>query len=124
MAMMDRMGDSTKPPEPWPAVDKATADIRSLKRVYAGSAGDSAGGRAAAPALTKPPPPGGGGGAAAAPAKTTTDAASTAAELLRLQRLLVKQLQDEYFCDDVEPPAIAFGWSESKLREYFESGGE
>ena len=42
MAMMDRMGDSTKPPEPWPAVDKATADIRSLKRVYAGSAGDSA----------------------------------------------------------------------------------
>ena len=46
------------------------------------------------------------------------------AELKRLQALLVSQLQGEYFCDDVEPPPLAFGWSEEKLREYFENGGD
>ena len=45
------------------------------------------------------------------------------AELKRLQKLLVTQLQNEYFCDDVEPPAEAFGWDDEKLKEYFENGG-
>ena len=49
--------------------------------------------------------------------------AETAAELKRLQRLLVSQLQAEYYCDDVEPPEEAFGWDEAKLNAYFESGG-
>ena len=124
LAMMDRMGDSSKPPEPMPPLDKATADMRSLTRMYAGGGGGGNGGTgagAATAAPRPPPPPGGGGGAQA---KATTNAASTAAELLRLQRLLVRQLQEEYFCDDVEPPELAFGWSESKLRDYFENGGE
>ena len=33
-------------------------------------------------------------------------------------------LQEEYFCDDVEPPPHALGWSEAELRSFFESGGE
>ena len=39
------------------------------------------------------------------------------------QKQLVKALQDEYFCDDVEPPPEAFGWGEQALRDYMESGG-
>jgi lysophospholipase L1-like esterase len=44
--------------------------------------------------------------------------------LAATQKQLVKALQDEYFCDDVAPPAEAFGWSEADLRAYMESGGE
>ena len=40
------------------------------------------------------------------------------------QRELVDELRSEYYCDDVEPPPEAFGWSEQKLRDYFECGGE
>jgi isoamyl acetate esterase len=47
-----------------------------------------------------------------------------AAELTSLQQKLVKALQDEYFCDDVSPPPEAFGWSETALRDFMESGGE
>jgi len=39
------------------------------------------------------------------------------------QAQLVKQMQDEYFCDDVLPPQEAFGWGEPRLRDFFESGG-
>ena len=46
------------------------------------------------------------------------------ATLKETQQALVKALQDEYFCDDVEPPPEAFGWSEAKLRDFMESGGE
>lgn len=46
------------------------------------------------------------------------------ASLKATQRQLVKALQDEYFCDDLEPPIEAFGWSEQSLREFMESGGE
>jgi lysophospholipase L1-like esterase len=45
-------------------------------------------------------------------------------KLEETQRLLVKILQEEYFCDDIEPPARAFGWSESDIRSFMESGGE
>ena len=58
---------------------------------------------------------GGGGGGSAS---------ETMAELKRLQKKLVAMMQNEYFCDDVEPPTEAFGWDEAKLRDYFENGGE
>ena len=50
--------------------------------------------------------------------------ASLLAQLKELQSQLVKALQEEYFCDDLEAPAEAFGWSEQRLREFFESGGD
>lgn len=46
-----------------------------------------------------------------------------AASLATVQRQLVLALQAEYFCDDLELPAAAFGWEEAQLRAYFESGG-
>ena len=46
------------------------------------------------------------------------------AELAALQRKLTLELQSEYFCDDLELPPTAFGWSEQEIRDYFESGGE
>lgn len=46
------------------------------------------------------------------------------AEARAVQAKLVKALQDEFYCDDLEPPPSAFGWPEEALREYFESGGE
>ena len=50
--------------------------------------------------------------------------AELSAQLKQVQQALVKALQDEYFCDDVEPPVDAFGWSEAALRDFMESGGE
>ena len=44
--------------------------------------------------------------------------------LAEAQRAVVEALASEYFCDDLEPPVGAFGWSENQLRHYFESGGE
>lgn len=49
--------------------------------------------------------------------------ASLLAEAKAVQAKLVKALQDEYFCDDLEPPPAAFGWPEDDLREFFENGG-
>ena len=46
------------------------------------------------------------------------------AKVKAAQQELVAALQAEYFTDDVEPPAEAFGWSEDRLREFFESGGD
>eukprot|EP00966_Prymnesium_polylepis_P042933 997573-Prymnesium_polylepis.1 len=37
---------------------------------------------------------------------------------------LVVELQDEYFADDLEPPAGAELWSAADLRSFYESGGE
>eukprot|EP00965_Chrysotila_dentata_P117541 3883797-Pleurochrysis_carterae.AAC.1 len=52
------------------------------------------------------------------------DIAKKLREMQRLQSQLVAILQAEYFCDDLELPADAFGWSEGALRNFFESGGE
>ena len=54
-------------------------------------------------------------------------AADVAALLTRLKELqteVVASLQAEYFCEDLTPPAAAFGWGEQELRHFFESGGE
>ena len=102
MAMMDRMPGASVITAKMPEVSLEQADTRSLTRVYTRGGGGGDGG--------------GGGG-------TPAGVEATLAELKRLQRLLVTQLQNEYFCDDVEPPSDAFGWAESKLRDYFENGG-
>ena len=75
------------------------------------------------PSLPPPPP-------TAASASTPplapwlpTNTADTLKALKQLQEHLVSQLQTEYFCDDVEPPEEAFGWSAKKLTEYFANGG-
>lgn len=46
------------------------------------------------------------------------------ATLAETQRSLVALLASEYYCDDLEPPQAAFGWTELQLRDYFESGGD
>ena len=51
------------------------------------------------------------------------DVSALTAQLRELQAELVGALQAEYFCDDLAPPADALGWSERRLRDYFESGG-
>ena len=103
MAMLDKLdGVGRAPPAKFPPVDDASTNRYSLARVYASD----------------------GGGAHSAPTAARGSIAETVAELQRLQQLLVSQLQSEYFCDDVEPPAEAFGWAEGRLREYFENGGE
>ena len=51
------------------------------------------------------------------------DVSALSAQLRELQAELVGALQAEYFCDDLAPPADALGWSERRLRDYFESGG-
>ena len=51
------------------------------------------------------------------------DVSALTAQLRELQAELVGALQAEYFCDDLAPPADALGWSEQRLRDYFESGG-
>jgi hypothetical protein len=45
-------------------------------------------------------------------------------ELADVQQRLVKSLQDEYYCDDLSLPAEAFGWDESRIRSFYENGGE
>ena len=55
--------------------------------------------------------------------KLPGDTASTLKELKKLQLHLVTLMQNEYYCDDVEPPHEAFGWSDQQLRDYFENGG-
>ena len=91
---------------PAPPCDPQVTKERSLNRVYQGSLGNGA------------VDVSDGGGAPAG------EIGETMAELKRLQKLLVAQLQAEFFCDDVEPPPAAFGWDEGKLRDYFENGGE
>mmetsp|Transcript_8762 Transcript_8762/g.17646 ORF Transcript_8762/g.17646 Transcript_8762/m.17646 type:complete len:317 (+) Transcript_8762:75-1025(+) len=53
-----------------------------------------------------------------------TDVSALAAQLHALQAQLVGALQAEYFCDDLVPPPEAFGWEETRLRSFFESGGD
>lgn len=53
-----------------------------------------------------------------------SDVSTLVAQLKETQAALVRALQDEYFCEDLEPPQLAFGWSEERLREYFETGGD
>lgn len=65
---------------------------------------------------------GGGGGPSEHHGGASLDEAI--AELQKLQRKVVGMLQDEYFCDDVEPPPEAFGWGAERLKQYFENGGE
>ena len=91
---------------PAPPCDPQVTKERSLNRVYQGSLGNGA------------VDVSDGGGAPAG------EIGETMAELKRLQKLLVAQLQAEFFCDDLEPPPAAFGWDEGKLRDYFENGGE
>ena len=38
--------------------------------------------------------------------------------------LRVRELQDEFFADDLYPPASAAGWSDEEIRAFFESGGQ
>ena len=52
------------------------------------------------------------------------DLSSLLSQLKELQGKLVSALQEEYFCEDLEPPAKAFGWEEARLRQYFETGGD
>ena len=49
---------------------------------------------------------------------------SLLATLAATQQQIVKALQDEYFCDDVEPPPEAFGWDLERLQAFMEAGGE
>jgi hypothetical protein len=104
-----------------------------LKAEAAAAAGDGSGGGGGASGSEERDRSGGGGGSSGSGGGSSgsggggplpADAASTMAELQRLQAHLVALLQNEYFCDDLEPPAAAFGWGDQKLREYFESGGE
>jgi lysophospholipase L1-like esterase len=44
-------------------------------------------------------------------------------DLRKIQRALVSELQAASFCDDLEPPAGAFGWTADQFIEFFESGG-
>ena len=100
-----------------PPVDPDEAEKFSLTRAYRKLAAGGGGGGGVD--ISDGGGGGGGGGGGANPATP----AATMAELKRLQKLLVSQLQNEYFCDDVEPPAEAFGWDDEKLKEYFENGG-
>ena len=43
--------------------------------------------------------------------------------LRRAQADLVRALQEETFCEDLQPPRAAFGWDEQQLRDYFDKGG-
>ena len=45
------------------------------------------------------------------------------ARLRAAQRALIDEYRAEYFCDDLDVPASAFGWDEKAIREYFEAGG-
>ena len=45
------------------------------------------------------------------------------ARLRAAQRALIDEYRAEYFCDDLDVPASAFGWDEKDIREYFEAGG-
>lgn len=57
------------------------------------------------------------------PVSNTSSLAELFAEANRVRHLIIKGLQEEYFCEDVEPPEAAFGWSEEQIREFMESGG-
>ena len=45
------------------------------------------------------------------------------AELAGVRARLVRALQEEYFCDDLELPPTASGWGEEEMRAFYESGG-
>ena len=118
MAMSDRLGatGANQGEVIGVPVAKEEAERFSLARTYrrgGGGSGDGGCGDGGG---------GGGGGGSGGNALPAT-AAETVVELQRLQKHLVTQLQNEYFCDDVEPPAEAFGWTEEKLKDFFESGG-
>ena len=53
-----------------------------------------------------------------------TTVADLASELRSVQKRLVAALQAETFCEDLEPPARAWGWDAAQLVHYFESGGK
>ena len=38
------------------------------------------------------------------------------------QAALVDALQQDYFCDDLQPPSFAFGWSAEDFKQFYESG--
>jgi acyl-coenzyme A thioesterase PaaI-like protein len=40
------------------------------------------------------------------------------------QAALVDALQQDYFCDDLQPPSFAFGWSAEDFKQFYESGGD
>lgn len=144
MAMMDRMrGEGASQAfVRYEEVPAATAQQYSLQRVYADR--KSGGGGGGAGGVCGSGTGGGGTGSSSttgavvdvsmgdpdAAAKATTSAsgggenvAATLRQMQALQQRLVTLLQGEYFCDDVEAPPEAFGWSEQRLRDYFENGG-
>lgn len=122
--MMDRLGGggSQSKPADEPTVQPKDAAKFSMARVSSTAAGGGGGSGEGGDSLPPAPP----AATAAAPASGSAPATvkETVAELQRLQKLLVTQLQNEFFCDDIEPPEIAYGWGEQKLRDYFENGGE
>jgi acyl-coenzyme A thioesterase PaaI-like protein len=52
-----------------------------------------------------------------------SDLSTLLEQLASTQRQIVAMLQAEYFCDDVDAPPEALGWSETRLRAFFEAGG-
>ena len=71
--------------------------------------------------VAKPPPP-------PPPPETSGQAPGSVAEALAgfkaAQSTLVRALQNEFYCDDLEPPANAFGWTPDQYYAFYESGGE
>ena len=89
----------------------ATAQADSLKL------SSSAGGRASAPLDVTDARGSGGGGSGSG------GVAEALASVKAAQARLVSLMQNEYFCDDLQPPDEAFGWGEQRLRDFFENGG-
>lgn len=48
---------------------------------------------------------------------------AAAAAFRKARAALVDALQQEYFCDDLDPPATAFGWDTSDFEAFYKSGG-
>jgi hypothetical protein len=120
--MMDKLASMTGAAAASFPMDADAADDHSLA---ADVATDSSLTRRQGSATGLPPAPP--GGASAAPTAATAGGGGikeTVEEMRALQRRLVTLMQNEYFCDDIEPPTEAFGWEEARLRDYFENGGE
>lgn len=124
MAMADRMGIGVNPGSVLgPPIDQEDAEKFSLTRVYRRGGGGDGAAAATDQVDISDNTRGGCGGSGGGGGLNPSTPAETVAELQRLQKLLVTQLQNEFFCDDIEPPPEAYGWSEEKLKEYFENGG-
>jgi len=52
------------------------------------------------------------------------DVSTAMAAFTAARASLVDALQMEYFCDDLDPPEAAFGWSIEAYEEYYKSGGK